>query len=1214
MLQFSAPPMRRSVCSCAVSAALLVMTPEAVLAQAQTQTAPPPAAQSDNATNASPAADASTSPAASTVLVRGTRESERSSNARKKNAATAQDSIVADDVGSFPDRNVAEAISRIAGVSLVRDDFGEGSTVSVRGNTPDLNRVEIDGIGVVSGGGTDLNGGGEGRGVSLQDMPAELISSVDVVKGATADMTEGSLGGSIIIKTRTGLDFKKQTIVARAAAEQNTLARKWTPSLNLIFADNYLDGRFGIVANVTKTDSRNEAHSVSQNSGARGGYLRVLDFDNAPEKTFSFRPDVLTADDPASTSPLASWARSAAAGGGRVNALSPQEILNRSAAAQSKAACETSFPMLQNGDVAGLSSADASRARNQRINELRTCLGQWNDYSPDLLRNTIRRNRDQRTNADLRADFKVNRDLTVYAKYNRSDRTLDEDILNLSLGNIALNGVGTFADAAQVGGVATRTPVAGSNVYFYNTPTNAGSSSTYRGITNGQVANVIPSSVRVDANHHLTGFTLANGVATTDQITSEMENKTQTGVLGGSWKSGGLNVEFLGGRTKSDFYRYGWRSSISTNYGPVDVAVSPNGLWTHTPQNAGFDQGDPAGYSALASSAPGMPLRTAGVNGTQLTLDNPRLNEMTEDVLKLDARYAVGRHVSFLQNIKAGLNGRKMGSSSWGTGGYNVSSDPLVVVPDLAVRSFFYGCQDTSASAGTANACRYGTNPAATALANPRDIRDVSIVMTPAEYNSVIGQVLTRQTNPFFAGAKDRPDTLVNGWTELDLRKLWALTGVPNMNPLDCLKECEANDGKRYAQPVTQVAEKVMAGYLSTDFAFDRIPFTERALPFGWELEGNFGYRYVKTKVSGTSSTTFQAVTPNPAGGEVTSAFRRNSTLARDTTDIMPILNLALWPIKDELVLRYNRAKQIARPPASRLTGSSVVCTNDYTALEGGGEDDDSTMSCSGVMGNPSLRAQTNLNQNGSLEWYPNRDTVLGLTAFRSKGIIGAAQRVGVVSRPFAGTGETDPLGRSLEDVAFSYSTWENGPALLKKGIEMSGKTAFTFLPSFLANTGVSANYTRLRTTSLEGQIRDLLTGAPLDPVGQERYSWNTSLWYDDGALQMRVALQVVTSTFSRIADDDSFSNFPATGVTTVGALPYNPGSPVFRDGRRFIDAKIAYRFANGVELFAEARNLGKSTVTNSQGAFAPFSDGVPSINDYIFGGARYMVGMIIRK
>jgi TonB-dependent receptor len=130
------------------------------------------------------------------------------------------DSIVAEDVGSLPDRNIGEAISRMSGIALDRGDFGEGVSVAVRGNGPDLTRVEIDGQGVQSAGGTDMNGGGSGRGTEFRQLSADLIKSVDVVKGSTADMTEGSLGGGIIIKTRTGLDFKKPFASVRVAASR----------------------------------------------------------------------------------------------------------------------------------------------------------------------------------------------------------------------------------------------------------------------------------------------------------------------------------------------------------------------------------------------------------------------------------------------------------------------------------------------------------------------------------------------------------------------------------------------------------------------------------------------------------------------------------------------------------------------------------------------------------------------------------------------------------------------------------------------------------------------------------------------------------------------------------------------------------------------------------------------------------------------------------
>src|SRR5262245_23057551 len=116
------------------------------------------------------------------VVVSATRASQQSSIDRKKNAATAIDSIVAEDVGSLPDRNIGEAISRMAGIALDRGEYGEGVSVAVRGNGADLTRVELDGQAVQSAGGTDMNGGGAGRGTEFRQLSADLIKSVDVVK------------------------------------------------------------------------------------------------------------------------------------------------------------------------------------------------------------------------------------------------------------------------------------------------------------------------------------------------------------------------------------------------------------------------------------------------------------------------------------------------------------------------------------------------------------------------------------------------------------------------------------------------------------------------------------------------------------------------------------------------------------------------------------------------------------------------------------------------------------------------------------------------------------------------------------------------------------------------------------------------------------------------------------------------------------------------
>ena len=122
-----------------LAAGLIFGTP----ALAQSANAP---AQADPAT---PATGQGDEPGVGEILVVGTRASLQSAIARKRKAETVVDSIVADDIASFPDKNVGDSLARITGVQLSRD-FGEGVKVSIRGVEPDLNRVEINGVSQMS--------------------------------------------------------------------------------------------------------------------------------------------------------------------------------------------------------------------------------------------------------------------------------------------------------------------------------------------------------------------------------------------------------------------------------------------------------------------------------------------------------------------------------------------------------------------------------------------------------------------------------------------------------------------------------------------------------------------------------------------------------------------------------------------------------------------------------------------------------------------------------------------------------------------------------------------------------------------------------------------------------------------------------------------------------------------------------------------------------
>lgn len=207
------------------------------------------------------------------VTVVGTRASLQSAIERKKRAGTVVDSIVAEDVAQFPDKNIGEALQRITGVQLVRD-FGEGVQVSIRGIEPDLNRVEINGVSVLG------NGGAGQRGADFRELASELVKSIDVFKGFTADMTEGGIGGTVSIETRRPLDIAKPLFAVTASAEYLDTTDSTKPRGNITVADKFFDDRLGVILNATydHVDTRGDFLRNTE-------WVRFADFDSATRPT-----------------------------------------------------------------------------------------------------------------------------------------------------------------------------------------------------------------------------------------------------------------------------------------------------------------------------------------------------------------------------------------------------------------------------------------------------------------------------------------------------------------------------------------------------------------------------------------------------------------------------------------------------------------------------------------------------------------------------------------------------------------------------------------------------------------------------------------------------------------------------------------------------------------------------------------------------------------
>ena len=1162
-----------------------------------------------------------------TVVV-STRRSQQSSIARKKNAATAIDSIVAEDVGSLPDRNIGEAISRMAGIALDRGDFGEGVTVAVRGNGPDLTRVEIDGMAVQS-----ANNAAGGRGSEFRQLSADLIKSVDVVKGSTADMVEGSLGGGIVIKTRTGLDFKEPFAAVRVAGTTNNLNKKWEPDTNVILSRKFFDNRVGVILNASKSTTANEQHQMQVATSAAAGYARTIDFDNSPEKTFTFNPATLNMDDPASTTPAGPALGSTGIypytnGTGNYTTYSPYEILTKSAAAQTKAECYSAFPQLATTDASlkNLSSSNRTNAVNERQNELISCLNQWNDYTPSLIRNKIQTEIDKRQDLDLRADFKVNRELTVYVKGSYSKRETDNNTSFLGLGGMAVNTAKSYVDTNRVRAVAAGENGAGYYLYPSSVSYLSGGPAVQ-----GAVANVDPSTVTVDASHHVTGFGITNGTAGIDQIYQKSDVITKYFQTGGEWRRDGVTAEWLVGDAKSNYTSEQFRTSFSAPYGAAQLSVTPNGLWTYDfPQGSNFNLYNPANYSQLVQPAASgavtkgttyinsVPAYTANQQPL-LTYSQPQLSyspvvtATEERTAKADFTFRTPEAIPFFTRFKTGFNFRDTRYDTNGGGGYQVSTTPNVYANRALVRSTLVGCQDTAGSLGAGgNACQYGYVPS-----NRWDSQGSgTVTVTPQQFQDIIGQALTGNITrtQFFNGASGEFGGAVTNWPNIDAQKVFQLAGITNAN-LDCIYSCTGTDGKTYQQPVTRMSERSEALYVMGDFNIDHIPFTSRSLPFGWDIEGNLGYRYIRTKVHGVGQMQFESITrtaafdpanPNAAGGVNDVTVATNTAVDATTHDFLPIYNLAAWLVPDKFVVRYNRARTVARPPVTRLLPSGLCRYDERLDVEG-------TQNCTKTVGNPALQAQKNLNQNWSAEYYPSKDTMFSLSYFNQRGIVGPS--IVQTVNGTLGLALVDPTtGKSLAELPFSFPTYENGVPTTRKGWEFNTKTAFTFLPWRLRYLGFDGNYTKLASVTSTQNIVDLLTGTPLPPLRESKFQYNWAIWYDDGRLSARIAVQGVASYFNNIAGSSSnyLNNYPnASGNTRPPA--YNPGSPNFKDATRYVDAKVSYKVTPNVEVFVEGRNLGNTAISDSQGSYVPFSSGAPSVLDYSYAGRRIMAGANFR-
>jgi TonB-dependent receptor len=188
------------------------------------------------------------------LVVTGFRGSIQRALADKRNQVVAVDSILAEDIGKFPDLNLSESIQRIPGVSIARD-AGEGRNITVRGLGPQFTRVRINGLEALSTTGSSDAAGGvnRGRAFDFNVFASDLFNEITVRKTADAATEEGSLGATVDLQTARPFDYGRFTFVVSGQGGYNDLSGKFNPRGSALISTTSEDGRFGVLASIAYT-------------------------------------------------------------------------------------------------------------------------------------------------------------------------------------------------------------------------------------------------------------------------------------------------------------------------------------------------------------------------------------------------------------------------------------------------------------------------------------------------------------------------------------------------------------------------------------------------------------------------------------------------------------------------------------------------------------------------------------------------------------------------------------------------------------------------------------------------------------------------------------------------------------------------------------------------------------------------------------------------
>lgn len=239
-------------CASSIGAMALALTTGAAGTWAQTAEMP-----------AKPA-DSAQQPPATDIIVTGFRSSLQKGLTLKREAVGVRDSIVAEDIGKFPEQNVADSLQRIPGVRLSRDGTSnEGQRISIRGLGSEYSVTTINMAPVHTT--SSQNVGSSTRDFNYDVFPSELFGRVDVYKTPLANLEEGGIGGNVELQTPRPFDSKGRVLRYSLAANYNDQSGKLGPRGSALYSNTW--GNFGILVGVAYAKNTNERSGFQSTGG-----------------------------------------------------------------------------------------------------------------------------------------------------------------------------------------------------------------------------------------------------------------------------------------------------------------------------------------------------------------------------------------------------------------------------------------------------------------------------------------------------------------------------------------------------------------------------------------------------------------------------------------------------------------------------------------------------------------------------------------------------------------------------------------------------------------------------------------------------------------------------------------------------------------------------------------------------------------------------------